>query len=61
MQAIADGLRQFPADEIILVTHPEDEAHWIEHELVERVRSGFPTYPLVHLVTGARRVHPAAA
>ena len=61
LQAIADGLRVFAADEIVLVTHPEEEAHWVEHDLVDRAREHFPGHPIVHLVTGARRLHPAAA
>jgi hypothetical protein len=61
LQAIADGLRVFAADEIVLVTHPEEEAHRVEHGLVEHARERFPGYPIVHLVTGARRLHPAAA
>jgi hypothetical protein len=60
LQAIADGLRVFPADEIVLVTHSEDEEHWVEHDLVERARAAFEGYPIVHLVAGARRLHVAA-
>ena len=59
LQAIADGLRVFPADEIVLVTHTEDEEHWVEHDLVERARAAFEGYPIVHLVAGARRLHVA--
>jgi hypothetical protein len=60
LQAIADGLRVFAADEIVLVTHNEDEAHWVEHDLVERAQERFPGFPIVHLVAGARRLVPAA-
>jgi hypothetical protein len=60
LQAIADGLRLFPADEIVLVTHDEDEQHWVEQDLVERARKSFPGYPIVHLIAGARRLHVAA-
>jgi GABA permease len=61
LQAIADGLRVFSADEIVLVTHTEDEAHWVEHGLVERAKSHFPAHPITHLVAGPRRLIPAAA
>jgi GABA permease len=61
LQAIADGLRVFSADEIVLVTHAEDEAHWVEHGLVERAKSHFPALPITHLVAGPRRLIPAAA
>jgi hypothetical protein len=59
LNAIADGLRVFPADELVLVTHPEDEEHWVEHGLVERVRARF-SLPILHLVAGPRRLALAA-
>jgi hypothetical protein len=61
LQAIADGLRTFAADEIVLVTHPAEEETWVERDLVERARNQFRGVPIVHLVTGARRLEPAAA
>jgi len=61
LQAIADGLRVFAADEIVLVTHSEDEAHWVEHGLVERARDHFPDYPITQLVAGPDRLVRAAA
>ncbi len=61
LQAIADGLRVFAADEIVLVTHPEEEAHWVEHQLVERAREQFAGIPIFHLVAGPRRLQPAVA
>lgn len=61
LHAIADGLRVFEADEIVLVTHTEDEAHWVEHGLVERARQHFPALEITHLVAGPRRLVPAAA
>jgi hypothetical protein len=30
MQAIQDALREFPADEVIVVTRPDDDANWLE-------------------------------
>jgi GABA permease len=59
LNAIADFLRLFPAHEIVLVTHPEEEQHWVEHDLVERARSQFEV-PIVHLVAGPRRLASAA-
>jgi hypothetical protein len=61
LQAIADWLRIFAANEVILVTHTEDEAHWVEHDLVERARALFPDIPIVHLVAGRRRLHSSTA
>jgi hypothetical protein len=39
--AIDDALSQFPADEILLVTHPDDEATWLEDDLFERAKQKF--------------------
>jgi len=61
LQAIADWLRVFPANEIILVTHTEDEAHWVEHDLVERARESFPDIPIVHLVADPLRLQSEVA
>ena len=58
LQAIADGLRVFEADEIVLVTHSEEEAHWVEHDLVDRARKHFPELEITHLVAGPRRLVP---
>lgn len=52
MQAIEDGLRAFPADEIVIATHPPGRSHWLEHRLVERARHRFPQ-PVVHVVVDA--------
>ena len=61
LQAIADGLRVFAADEIVLVTHSDEEAHWVEHDLVERARKHFPGLAITQLVAGPRRLVPVAA
>jgi hypothetical protein len=61
LQAIADWLRIFPADEIMLITHSEEEAHWVEHDLVERARAAFPDIPIVHLVASPHRAKSPVA
>lgn len=48
VQAIEDALRTFPADELIVVTHPEDSARWLEKESAEAARERFGL-PLTHL------------
>jgi hypothetical protein len=50
IQAIADALREFPADEVVLVTAPEERATWLEGELGERARKSFAV-PITHLTT----------
>jgi hypothetical protein len=48
-QAIEDELRQFPADEVIVVTRPEDEARWLEEGTAEEARERLRV-PVTHLV-----------
>jgi hypothetical protein len=49
MQAIADALGVFAADEVIIATHPEARSHWLAHDLVARARVRFDQ-PIVHIV-----------
>jgi hypothetical protein len=49
MQAIDDALRAFPADEIVIATHPEHRSHWLAHDLVDRARLRFDA-PVLHVV-----------
>jgi hypothetical protein len=39
--ALQDALATFPAEEIVIVTHPEDERNWAEEELVEQAQGRF--------------------
>jgi hypothetical protein len=41
IQAADDALREFPADEIILATRPEQEANWKERGVVETAQSRY--------------------
>jgi hypothetical protein len=49
VQAIEDALRQFPADEVIVSTHPPGRSHWLERDVVERARERFPI-PVTHVI-----------
>src|SRR4051812_35415960 len=49
LQAIADALSVFSADEIIIATHPEERSHWLAHDLVGRARARFAP-PILHIV-----------
>lgn len=40
-QAIEDALREFPADEIIVSTHPPEQSHWLEKGLIEAAEARF--------------------
>ena len=50
--AIEDALAQFAADEIVIVTHPDDEAGWLESDLFDRARQRFEP-PIVHLAVAS--------
>jgi hypothetical protein len=54
MQAIADALEVFPADEIIIATHPQERSHWLAHDLVFRARARFDQ-PVLHIVVDLDR------
>jgi hypothetical protein len=49
VRAIEDALRQFAADEVIVVTRPGDEAGWLEKDSAEEAseRLGIPVTHLV--------------
>jgi hypothetical protein len=49
VQAIEDALRQFPAEEVIVVTRPGDEAGWLEKDSAEDAQERFGV-PVTHLV-----------
>ena len=48
LQAADDGLRQFPADEILFVTRPKEEASWLEDGVVELAGSRYDR-PVDHM------------
>ena len=39
VQAMEDGLRRFPANEVIISTHPRGRSNWLERDVVERARA----------------------
>lgn len=49
LRAIEDALWIYGADELVLAPHADDELHWLERRLVERVRARY-LMPIVHLV-----------
>jgi GABA permease len=53
--AIEDALRVFPADEIVISTHPPQRSRWLEHGVVDRARAQIDL-PISHVVVGAGRV-----
>lgn len=58
--AIDDALYDFPADEILIVTHPEGRARWMEDDLFERASQRF-RQPIRHFVVENGSVRAAEA
>jgi hypothetical protein len=52
VQAIEDALREFPADELIVVTPPGEDAGWLEKDAAEEAFARF-NLPITHLVVEA--------
>jgi hypothetical protein len=47
--AIEDALRVFPADEIVISTHPPDRSRWLERGVVDKARERIDL-PIAHVV-----------
>jgi len=47
--AIEDALRAFPADEIVISTHPPDRSRWLERGVVDRAREQIDL-PITHVM-----------
>ena len=54
LQALEDALRVFPADEVIVSTHPPGRSHWLEQGVVEQARVRFDV-PVTHVVVESLR------
>jgi hypothetical protein len=46
--ALQDAMATFPAEEIVIFTHPEGERNWAEDDLVEQARGRFDL-PVRHM------------
>ena len=51
LNAIADALAVFGADEIIIATHPPGESHWLEDGLIDAARERHEPLPVLHVPT----------
>lgn len=49
LQALEDALRVFPADEVVVSTHPPGRSNWLEQGVVEQARMRFDV-PVTHVV-----------
>jgi hypothetical protein len=58
--AIEDALHEFPADEVVLVTRPQDKAGWLEQLLADDELGRRLGIPVRHLVDNAADAGPGA-
>ena len=49
IQAADDALRVFAANELVIATHPDSEANWLEQDVVDVARSRYGL-PVTHIV-----------
>ena len=54
LHAIEDALGDFPADRIVISTHPEGRSNWLAHDLVGRAERQFHV-PITHVVVDLER------
>jgi hypothetical protein len=58
VQAMEDALRRFPADEVIISTHPVGRSNWLEHDVVNRAQERLDL-PVTHVVVDLDREQQA--
>lgn len=58
--ALEDALRQFPADEVVISTHPPQRSRWLERGVVERAREKLEL-PVTHVVVDLEAERAVAA
>ena len=51
LQALEDALRTFPANEIVISTHPPGRSHWLERGVVAEAEKRYDV-PVTHIVAG---------
>jgi hypothetical protein len=59
--SLEDALRDFPADEVVISTHPPQRSRWLERGVVARARDEVPlpvTHVVVDLESEAREAMP---
>ena len=59
VQAIADAIRTFGPDEIVISTHPEGRSNWLERGVVESARERFDV-PVTHVVVDLAAAEPSS-
>lgn len=59
VQAMEDALRRFPADEVVISTHPPGRSNWLEHDVIRRAQERFDV-PVIHVVVDLERERASA-
>jgi hypothetical protein len=59
VQAMEDALRRYPADEVIISTHPPGRSNWLELDVVHRAQERFDL-PVTHVVVDLERERESA-
>lgn len=59
VQAIADALHEFPADEILLISSPQRPSTWLRQNVIDRARRRFEQ-PIEHVVMPATSMRRSA-
>jgi hypothetical protein len=54
LESMTDALGSFPANDVLLATPPDDEAYWLEHDLLEKA-SRLTAVPVRQMVVPVRR------
>ena len=49
IRALDEAMYRFPADEVIISTHPYGDSGWLERDVVEYARNHFPV-PVTHVI-----------
>jgi hypothetical protein len=52
LQAAEDALAEFAADELVIVTRPDEEATWLEEGRAAAIERSFPGLKVTRLVVG---------
>jgi hypothetical protein len=60
LEAIADALAVFEADQLIVSTHPEHRSNWLARDIVRRARERFGL-PTAHVVVDGAQTEVLAA
>ena len=56
LRALAQAVKEFRPDQLVICTHPEDRSTWLRYDVVDRARESYPDVPVTHVVVSAADV-----